>query len=214
MALLVIVVIALPFFSLRLGSTDQGSDPTGTTTRTAYNLLAKGFGPGFNGPLQLVSVVSTPAQKDVIENVADEVRKQSDVATVADPVYIPSKTGDGSEVALISVFPKTAPQDAATTDLIYHLRGDTIPMVVGDSGVKILVGGDTAIFVDFAHVLSSKLPLFIALVVILSFILLAIVFRSFVIPLTAAAMNLLSIGAAFGILVAVYQWGTSTGCSA
>ena len=106
-ALLVIVIIALPFFSLRLGSTDQGSDPTGTTTRTAYNLLAKGFGPGFNGPLQLVSVVSTPAQKDVINQVAAEVRKESDVATVADPVYIPSKTGDGSEVALVNVFPKT-----------------------------------------------------------------------------------------------------------
>jgi RND superfamily putative drug exporter len=206
-AFLVIVIIALPFFSLRLGSTDQGSDPTGTTTRTAYNLLAKGFGPGFNGPLQLVSVVSTPAQKDVIQQVATEVRKQSDVATVAAPVYIPSKTGTNSEVALLDVFPKTAPQDAATTDLIYQLRDHTIPQVVGNSGVKILVGGDTAIFVDFAHVLSSKLPLFIALVVILSFILLAIVFRSLLIPLTAAVMNLLSIGAAFGILVAVYQWG-------
>ena len=123
------------------------------------------------------------------------------------PVYIPSKTGADSEVVLLNVFPKTAPQDAATTDLIYQLRDDTIPQAVGDSGVKILVGGDTAIFVDFAHVLSAKLPLFIALVVILSFILLAIVFRSFVIPLTAAVMNLLSIGAAFGILVAVYQWG-------
>ena len=151
--------------------------------------------------------VSTPDQKEVIDQVAAEVRKQPNVATVAEPVYMPSKTGDGSEVALVNVFAKTAPQDAATTDLIYHLRDDTIPQVVGDSGVKILVGGDTAIFVDFAHVLSSKLPLFIALVVILSFILLAIVFRSFVIPLTAAAMNLLSIGAAFGILVAVYQWG-------
>jgi RND superfamily putative drug exporter len=206
-ALLVIVVIALPFFSLRLGSTDQGSDPAGTTTRTAYNLLAKGFGPGFNGPLQLVAVVSTPAQKDVIQQVATEVRKQPDVATVAAPVYIPSKTGINSEVVLLNVFPKTAPQDAATTDLIYQLRDHTIPQVVGNSGVKILVGGDTAIFVDFAHVLSSKLPLFIALVVILSFILLAIVFRSLLIPLTAAVMNLLSIGAAFGILVAVYQWG-------
>ncbi len=206
-ALLIIVIIALPFFSLRLGSTDQGSDPTGTTTRTAYNLLAKGFGPGFNGPLQLVSVVSTPEQKEVINQVAADVAKQSDVATVAAPVYIPSKSGDGSEVVLVNVFPKTAPQDAATTELIHQLRDETIPQAVGNSGVKVLVGGDTAIFVDFAHVLSSKLPLFIALVVILSFILLAIVFRSFVIPATAAVMNLLSIGAAFGILVAVYQWG-------
>ncbi len=206
-ALLVIVAIALPFFSLRLGSTDQGSDPSGTTTRTAYDLLAKGFGPGFNGPLQLVSVVSTPAEKDVINHVATEVGNLPDVARVADPVYIPSKTGADSEVVFLNVFPKTAPQDAATTNLIHQLRNETIPEAVGDSGVKILVGGETAIAVDFAHVLSAKLPLFIALVVILSFILLAIVFRSFVIPLTAAIMNLLSIGAAFGILVAVYQWG-------
>jgi putative drug exporter of the RND superfamily len=104
-------------------------------------------------------------------------------------------------------YPTTSPQAAATTDLIYHLRDEVIPEAVGDSGVKVLVGGDTAIFVDFAHVLSAKLPLFIALVVILSFILLSIVFRSFVIPLVGAAMNLLSIGAAFGVLVAVVQWG-------
>jgi RND superfamily putative drug exporter len=206
-ALLAIVVIALPFFSLRLGSSDQGSDPVGTTTRTAYDLLAKGFGPGFNGPLQLVAVVSTPAQKSVIAAVASDVRRQPGVASVDAPVFIPSKTGDNSEVALVNVVPTTAPQAGATTNLIYQLRDDTIPQAVGSSGVKILVGGDTAIFVDFAHVLSSKLPLFIALVVILSFILLSIVFRSFVIPLTAAVMNLLSIGAAFGILVAIYQWG-------
>jgi putative drug exporter of the RND superfamily len=206
-ALLVIVIVALPFFSLRLGSTDQGSDPSGTTTRVAYDLLAKGFGPGFNGPLQLVTVVSNPAQKTVLATVARDVRKQPGVVTVSAPVYLPSQTGSSSEVALVDVFPNSAPQDAATTNLIYHLRNDTIPQAVGNSGVKILVGGNTAIFVDFAHVLSSKLPLFIALVVILSFILLSIVFRSFVIPLTAAIMNLLSIGAAFGILVAVYQWG-------
>jgi RND superfamily putative drug exporter len=110
-------------------------------------------------------------------------------------------------VAFIIAYPTTSPQAAATTNLIYHLRDVTIPAAVGTSGVKVLVGGDTAIFVDFAHVLSAKLPLFIALVVVLSFILLSIVFRSFVIPLVGAAMNLLSIGAAFGVLVAVVQWG-------
>jgi putative drug exporter of the RND superfamily len=208
LALIVIVILALPFFSLRLGSTDQGSDPVGTTTRTAYDLLAKGFGPGFNGPLQLISLVNGPSQEAVITRVADDVKKQPGVATVATPVFIPSKNG---EVALVNIIPTTAPQDAATTNLLYHLRNDTVPNAVGNSGVKILVGGDTAIFVDFAHVLSSKLPLFIALVVILSFILLAIVFRSFVIPLTAAVMNLLSIGAAFGILVAIYQKGYAAG---
>jgi putative drug exporter of the RND superfamily len=205
LALVVIAILAAPFFSLRLGSSDQGSDPVGTTTRTAYDELAKGFGPGFNGPLQLVSVVHTPSDKAVIAHVAHEVTQQPDVAHVAPPLYIPSKTG--GEVVLLQVYPKSAPQDAATTNLIYHLRDTTIPAAVGDSGVKVLVGGTTAIFVDFANVLTSKLPLFIGLVVLMSFILLAIVFRSFVIPLTAAVMNILSIGAAFGILVAIFEWG-------
>jgi putative drug exporter of the RND superfamily len=205
LALVVVGVLAAPFFSLRLGSSDQGNDPVGTTTRTAYDLLAKGFGQGFNGPLQLVSVVHTPADKTVIAHVANEVTQQPDVASVSTPLFIPSKTG--GEVALVQVYPKSAPQDAATTNLIYHLRDTTIPQAVDDSGVKVLVGGTTAIFVDFANVLTSKLPLFIGLVVLMSFILLAIVFRSFVIPLTAAVMNILSIGAAFGILVAVFQWG-------
>jgi RND superfamily putative drug exporter len=203
--LLIVVIIALPFFSLRLGSSDQGSDPVGTTTRTAYDLLAKGFGPGFNGPLQLVSVVHSQADQNVIAKVAAVVAKQPDVASVVQVPPFHSKTG--GDVILVEVFPTTAPQAAATTNLIYHLRDDTIPQVVGNSGVKILVGGDTAIFVDFAHVLSAKLPLFIALVVLLSFLLLSIVFRSIVIPLVGAVMNLLSIGAAFGILVAIYQWG-------
>jgi RND superfamily putative drug exporter len=208
MALIVIVVLALPFFSLRLGSSDQGSDPVGTTTRTAYDLLAKGFGPGFNGPLELVSVVHSQAEKDVIAKVAAAVERQPGVVhKPIVPIYFPSQTGASSEVAFIIAYPTTSPQAAATTNLIYHLRDVTIPSAVGTSGVKVLVGGDTAIFVDFAHVLSAKLPLFIALVVVLSFILLSIVFRSFVIPLVGAAMNLLSIGAAFGVLVAVVQWG-------
>jgi putative drug exporter of the RND superfamily len=208
LALVVIIVLALPFFSLRLGSSDQGSDPVGTTTRTAYDLLAKGFGPGFNGPLELVSVVHSQADKDVLDKVAAAVQHTPGVVDKPIvPIYFPSQTGNGSEVALMIAYPTTSPQDAATTNLIYHLRDVTIPGAVDDSGVKVLVGGDTAIFVDFAHVLSAKLPLFIALVVILSFILLSIVFRSFMIPLVGAVMNLLSIGAAFGILVAVVQWG-------
>ncbi len=204
-ALIIIIAIALPFFSLRLGSADQGTDPAGTPTRVAFDMLSKGFGPGFNGPLMLVGVVQ-PDQHAVIENVIHEVSQQPDVHSVADPLYIPSKTGDG-DVVLVNVYPDSAPQDAATTDLVNHLRSDTVPQAVGDSGVNILVGGSTAIFIDFANVLTSKLPLFIGLVVLLSFLLLMTVFRSFLIPLTAAVMNLLSIGAALGMLVAVFQWG-------
>jgi RND superfamily putative drug exporter len=205
LALIVIVVIALPFFSLRLGSADQGTDPAGTPTRVAFDTLSKGFGPGFNGPLLLVSVVQ-PDQRDVIKTVVHDVSQQPDVAKVAQPLFIPPKTGSG-DVMLLNVYPKTAPQDAATTDLVNHLRSDTLPQATAGSGVKVLVAGTTAIFIDFANVLASKLPLFIGLVVLLSFLLLMTVFRSFVIPLTAAVMNLLSIGAAFGILVAVFEWG-------
>jgi RND superfamily putative drug exporter len=204
-ALLIVVLVALPFFSLRLGSSDQGNDPVGTTTRTAYDLLAKGFGPGFNGPLLLVTQNAGPADTAALDHLAAEVKSQSDVATVVPPVSLPTK--DGTTVSLITVYPDSAPQDAATTDLIDHLRQTTIPAAVGDRGVEVYVGGNTAIFVDFARVLTSKLPLFIGLVVLLSFLLLSMVFRSIVIPLTAAAMNILSIGAAFGILVAVFQWG-------
>ena len=204
-ALLVVVILALPFFALRLGSADQGTDPAGTSTRVAFDMLAKGFGPGFNGPLMLVSVVQ-PDQRQVIDTVIHDVAQQPGVARVSAPQYIPSRTGNG-DVVLVNVYPDTAPQDAATTDLVNHLRADTIPQAVGSSGVSVLVGGTTAIFIDFSHVLSAKLPLFIGLVVLMSFLLLAIVFRSLVIPLTAAAMNLLSIGAAFGIVVAVFEWG-------
>jgi RND superfamily putative drug exporter len=204
-ALLVVVLLALPFFSLRLGSADQGTDPAGTPTRVAFDMLAKGFGPGFNGPLMLVTVVQ-PDQHQVIDTVVHDVSQQENVARVSTPIYLPNKAGSG-DVALINVYPDSAPQDVATTDLVNHLRSDTLPAAVGGSGVKVLVAGTTAIFIDFANVLSSKLPLFIGLVVLMSFLLLMVVFRSFVIPLTAAAMNLLSIGAAFGILVAVFQWG-------
>jgi RND superfamily putative drug exporter len=154
-----------------------------------------------------VAVVQ-PDQHQVVENMVDDIRQQPGVASVPKmyPVFIPAKNGSG-DVALTTVYPTTAPQDAATTDLINHLRGQTIPDAIGDSGVQVYVGGNTAIFVDFANVLAAKLPLFIGLVVLLSFLLLSVVFRSFVIPLTGAVMNLLSIGAALGILVAVFQWG-------
>jgi putative drug exporter of the RND superfamily len=204
-ALCVIVALALPFFSLRLGSADQGTDPPGTPTRVAFDMLSRGFGPGYTGPLMLVSVVQ-PDQRAVIDDVVHAVEQQPDVSSVAQPLYIPSRTGNG-DVVLVNVYPKSAPQDAATTNLVNHLRGDTIPQTVGHSGVNVLVGGTTAIYIDFANVLASKLPLFIGLVVLLSFLLLMTVFRSFVIPLTAAVMNLLSIGAALGVLVAVFQWG-------
>ncbi|HYA68795.1 MAG TPA: MMPL family transporter [Acidimicrobiales bacterium] len=205
-ALAIIAVLAAPFFSLRLGTSDQGNDPVGTTTRTAYDLLAQGFGPGFNGPLMLVAAEHGAYDAVAIDRLVSSVSAQADVAAVSAPHTPPAKAG--TTVTLISVYPQSAPQALATTDLIEHLRAETIPAALAGSGVTVDVGGTTAIFVDFAHVLRQKLPLFIGLVVILSCLLLAVVFRSLVIPVTAAIMNLLSIAAAFGILVAVFQHGT------
>ena len=204
-ALAVVLLAAVPFLQLRLGHADQGNDPKNQTTRQAYDLLASGFGPGFNGPLQLVAVHPGQADTATLGRLAAAIRTQPDVASVVPPVNLPAR--DGRQVSLIIVYPSSSPQAAATTDLIARLRTQTIPSVVDGSGTTVYVGGITAIFADFAHVLGTKLPLFVGLVVLLSFLLLTVVFRSLLIPLTAACMNLLSIGAAFGILVGVFQWG-------
>ena len=204
-ALLLIVIIALPFFSLRLGSADQGTDPAGTPTRVAFDMLSKGFGPGFNGPLVLVGVVQ-PDQRQTIDTVAHDVSQQPDVARVAQPQLHPEQDGQRRRHAHERLSRLGAPgrhddepgQPAARR---HHPPGRR------QLGGQSVGGRDTAIYIDFSNVLSAKLPLFIGLVVLLSFLLLMTVFRSFLIPLTAAIMNLLSIGAAFGIVVAVFQWG-------
>ena len=201
-ALLVIAILIAPFLSMRLGSSDQGNDPNGSTTRVAYDLLAQGFGPGFNGPLQLVAKVHGAEQEAAMAKVAKDVAMQPGVVFVAPPVKLPH-----SLVEIVQVFPSTSPQAAETTALINHLRSTTIPAATAGTGLTVYVGGFTAIFVDFAHVLGAKLPLFVGLVVLVSFLLLGWVFRSIVIPVTAAVMNLISIGAAYGILTAVFQHG-------
>jgi RND superfamily putative drug exporter len=200
----VIVVIALPYFSMRLGSSDQGNDPKKTTTYQAYTMLSRGFGPGFSGPLQLVTELHNPTQTAALASVIRQVAEQPGVASVAPTIVIPAKNG---AVALVNVYPTTSPQSGTTTDLVNRLRTSVVPRAVGNSHLTVYVAGSTALFVDFAHVLSAKLPLFIGLVVLLSFLLLAIVFRSLLIPLISAMLNVFSIGAAFGIVVALFQWG-------
>ena len=204
-SLVLVVLIALPFFSMRLGSSDAGNDPRGSTTREAYDLLATGFGPGFNGPLQLVAVTTSEAQQAKVVAALERVGGTPGVAAVS-PV-IPTPIGNGRTVDLALVYPTTSPQSEQTGQLLDRLRTTTLPRLMAGTGATVLVGGFTAIFADFAQVLGQKLPLFIGLVVLLSFLLLAMVFRSVVIPLTAAVMNLLSIGAAFGVLTAVFQHG-------
>jgi RND superfamily putative drug exporter len=204
------VVIAIPFFSMRLGSADAGSDPAGSTTRVAYDLLAKGFGPGYNGPLQLVAQVSSPAQEAAFVRVFHAVSSTRGIVGATTPKLFPGVDGH-SPVLTADVYPASAPDAASTAALLHRVRGTVVPAAERGTGLHVLVGGQTAIFDDFAHVLSRKLPLFIAVVVGLSFLLLMAVFRSLVIPLTAAVMNLLSAGAAFGVVTAVFQhgWGAS-----
>jgi RND superfamily putative drug exporter len=207
LALIVMIIFILPFFHMRLGSADAGTDPSNTTTRHAYDALAKGFGPGYNGPLELVAQVRSPAQTAAFTRSVQQVAKTPGVVG-STPVRIikPSSPGRPT-VAVANVYPSGSPQAKSTTALLNHIRDTVVPAATRGTGVTILVGGTTAIFEDFANVLSGKLPLFIGIVVVLSFLLLMMVFRSLLIPLTASIMNLLSVGAAFGVLTAIFQDG-------
>jgi RND superfamily putative drug exporter len=204
LALAVIGILSVPFFSLRLGSTDAGSDPPGSTTRQAYDTLAKGFGPGFNAPLLFTAKLGGPGDRAAVQRAVTAVSHQPGVAKVSPPQIL---TGPAGQVVTIEAFPTTSPQASATTNLILHLRSDVIPKAEAGSSLHIYIGGNTATFTDFAHVVGSKMPLFVTVVVALSVLLLALVFRSIVIPLTAAVMNLFSAGAALGVLSAAYVWG-------
>jgi RND superfamily putative drug exporter len=201
-ALTILILLCLPALNIRLGSADSGNDPKNTTTRKAYDLLARGFGAGYSGPLMLVASIPKGADTAVITQLESTVASDKDVAQVT-PAYI---TPDHS-LGIITVYSKSSPQSVATSDLITRLRATTIPTVMRNSSIRVYVGGVVAIFADFEHVLSSKLPVFIGVVVLLSFLLLMILFRSLLIPLKAAVMNIFSIGAAFGVVVAAFQWG-------
>jgi RND superfamily putative drug exporter len=201
-ALVAIVFVCIPFFSLHLGSSDQGTDPASSTTRQAFDLLAKGFGPGFNGPLQVVGEIHSAKDKNTMLALQQMLIGKPDVAVVA-----PLQVSASGKVAVIYVVPKSSPEDRKTENLISTIRNDYVPAVTKNSHTAIYVGGLTAIFVDFAQVFTSKIPLFIGVIVLLGCLLLMVAFRSIVIPLTAAAMNIFAAGASFGLVVAVFQWG-------
>jgi putative drug exporter of the RND superfamily len=201
-ALAVLLLLTVPLLSMRLGFTDAGNRPTSDTTRRAYDLIAEGFGPGFNGPL-LLAAETPDGAADVakLTTLSQELNQgQPDVAFATPPVA----TADGN-VAVMQVFPKSDPQSEATSDLVTRLRDKVIPGVVGDLDVK--VGGITAASDDFAEYTATRLPIFVGAVLFLSFLLLMVVFRSLLVPLKAVIMNMLSIGAAYGVVVAVFQWG-------
>ena len=201
-ALAAVVVIALPIPGLRLGTSDASTDPAGSTTHQAYTALARGFGPGFNGPLELVAQAGTPADATAFGDLLATAARTPGVASVT-----PAQTSPNGKVLLATVYPSTSPQASATITLVDNLRDTLIPRASRGTSLAVHVGGVTATNIDFSHVLTGKLPVFIAIVVLLAFLLLMTVFRSLLIPLTAAVMNLLSVGAALGALNAVFNWG-------
>ncbi len=215
---LVMLAIAAPATALRLGSSDASNDPANQTTHRAYELLAEGFGQGFNGPLLVVAKVPSPSREAAAQGISQpaapgegkapvEKLRSAIAATPGVVAVAPAKLNPAGNVATITVYPHSSPQAYATTQLVERLRSSVIPPLEAHTGMAVYVGGVTAGAVDFATTLGHKLPLFIGVVVLLSALLLMIVFRSLVIPLQAAVMNLLSIGASLGVIVAIFQWG-------
>lgn len=196
---LILVVFSVPVLDMRLGSADAGNNPTSTTTRRAYDLVAGAFGPGMNGPLQ---VVIEGASTVATERARADISGMTNVSSVGTPLL--NASGD---VLVFSVIPRTSPQSAETADLVHLLREEVLPAALRDSAGRAYVGGATARSIDIADRIGARLPLFFGLVIGVSFLLLVAVFRSLMIPLKAALMNLLSIGAAYGFVVAVFQWG-------
>jgi RND superfamily putative drug exporter len=196
------LALAAPALGIRLASSDAGNDPSSQTTRQAYDLLAKGFGPGFNGPLQMAVVLPKAHDSAALTQLTHELSATPGIASVAPP-----RVNAAGTTAAVVVYPATSPQSAQTSDLVSRLRGSVIPTIERSTGSHVYVGGATAAQVDFSHVLSSKLPLFLTVVIALAGLLLLVVFRSLVIPVQAAVMNLLSIGASLGIIQAVFERG-------
>jgi putative drug exporter of the RND superfamily len=207
LAVALLLVLAFPVTQLRLGQPDDGNQPAGKTQRVAYDLQNEAFGPGSNGPFLLAVDTSKGGDTEAeLDELAEAVRGTEGVATVAPPT--PSEDG---EMATIFAIPTTAPQDAATSDLLERLREQTIPAATAGTPLKVYVGGNTATFEDLSDKVASRLPLFIAVVIGLSVLLLIAAFRSIWVPLASAGMNLLSIGAAYGVVTAVFQEGIGAG---
>ncbi len=199
----VLGILAAPVLSLRLGFPDEGNFPKNTQTRQAYDLVAQGFGAGFSSPMIIAAELPTPGDLGVMEAVSKAVAADPDVA-FASPA-IPN--GADPKAALIRVITKSSPQDVATDDLVKRLRREVIPAATNGTSVTAYVAGNGPANLDFSSYLAKRTPVFFGAVLGLSFLLLMIVFRSLLVPLKAVIMNLLSIGAAYGIVVAIFQWG-------
>jgi RND superfamily putative drug exporter len=201
---IVLLLLAAPVLSLRLGFSDEGNFGAETTTRRAYDMLSEGFGPGFNGPLVAVVELTDPAAAAALPALAAAIGADPGVAFASPP--IPNDPA-APQAALIQIIPTSSPQDAATSDTINRLRDEVVPASVGDAGMNVYITGSTAASMDFTSYLSDRLVMFIGVVLLLSFLLLMMVFRSLLVPLKAVVMNVLSIAAAYGVVVMIFQWG-------
>jgi putative drug exporter of the RND superfamily len=197
-----LLVLSIPALDMRVGSADAGNNPTTLTSRHAYDLLTEGFGPGFNGPLAVVVDLSNPGDPATVEQLGQRILDDPGVAMVSPPMFNPAQ-----DTAILNVIPTTSPQSEETQDLVHRLREDVLGPALDGTGAAAYVGGPTAAFIDIADRIMERLPIFFAVVIGISMLLLMIIFRSILIPVIAAVMNLLSIGAAYGVLVAVFQWG-------
>ena len=201
----VLLVLAAPVLGLRLGFSDEGNFAEETTTRKAYDLISEGFGPGANGPLIVVIDVEAspdPGEIEALNGLSTALNRTEGVAFASPPIA--NLTVDAF---LIRVQPATGPQDAATEDLVHRIRDEVVPQTLGGTGLDALVAGQVAFNIDISDYLAGRIPIFFAAVLGASFLLLTAVFRSLVVPLKAVVMNMLSIGAAYGVVVAVFQWG-------
>jgi RND superfamily putative drug exporter len=201
---LALLVLAIPVFGLRLGNSDESNYADDTTTKQAYDLLVAGFGPGFNGPLLLAAELPEGTDVADLDAVTDAIAADPEVAFASPPT---TNDPDDPTAATWQVVPASGPQEKATTDLVRRLRSDILPPVEEAAGIDVAVTGNVAVGIDFSNYLESRMPYFFGAVLTLSFLLLMIVFRSLLVPLKAVIMNMLSIGAAYGIVVAIFQWG-------
>ena len=203
----VMSVLAIPLMDMELGLPDDGTEPAATTQRQAYDTLAEGFGPGFNGPLTLVVDLTSAANADAtLAALRDAVAADPGVQNVGAPIR-----NAAGNTAILAVVPRTGPADARTATLVHRLRDDVIPPAVRGSGVDVAVAGNTAMNIDISDKLTDALPMFMAVVIGLTMLLLMVVFRSILVPIKAALAILLSIGASFGVVVAIFQWGWFAG---
>jgi RND superfamily putative drug exporter len=202
-----LLVLAAPVLTLRLGFSDEGNYPEETTTRQAYDLLAEGFGPGFNGPLVLTAEVGEAADHEVVPALVAAIAETDGVASVAPAFPSDGTNPDAPAAYLVQVFPTTSPQDAATSELVRTLRDEVIPGAIAGSSLEVNVTGLVASNIDFTRYLEGRIVVFFGAVLALSFLLLMAVFRSVLVPVKAVLMNVLSIASAYGIVIAIFQWG-------